>query len=456
MERPGKRIGIAAAGLAAGLIVAFLLPASWIFLDAGAGDAEDGGTTQYACVMFCVVMDEMPPSGKCPVCGMELAEVSSESSLNPAEREMAGIVAGRLERAPLAVTVRAAGEVDYDESRLSRITTRTAGWMTEVRVEAAFAEVEEGEALGAIYSPELYAAQEEFLVARRAGEEALLAAATRRLALLGIGPAEVAEIARTGRARESLLLRSPRSGVVVERRAVEGSAVKRGETLFTVADLSRVWVQAEVFESDLRRLRPGQAVRLDAESLEEPLPGRVAFVDPVIDRRTRTARVRIEVENPRRPDGARRLRIGQRVDARIEARLDAAGRLVPPGENPGVDPLVLPRSAVLKTGERVIVYALHTRGAGDEPDYRLDPANLPDTVLYEMVEVRVGPLARRVGDGPGDELYPVLDAGGLPEGAVIVTHGNLLLDSQAQLSGKPSLLFPEGSRGGSSDPHAGH
>jgi hypothetical protein len=108
-------------------------------------------------------------------------------------------------------------------------------------------------------------------------------------------------------------------------------------------------------------------------------------------------------------------------------------------------------SSVLRTGRRTIAYALFTEATPGNPEYRLDPAALPETVLYRLVPIRVGPVAQR----DGEEYYPVLDAGGLPEGAVFVSRGNLLLDSQAQLSGHPSLLFPEGNRPGG-DPHAGH
>ncbi|MEN8150121.1 MAG: hypothetical protein ABFS86_09875, partial [Planctomycetota bacterium] len=149
----------------------------------------------------------------------------------------------------------------------------------------------------------------------------------------------------------------------------------------------------------------------------------------------------------------RLLRIGQRIDAVIEALLDAAGEVVAGGTEPEEDPLALPASAILRTGTRTIAYALYTERVPGKPKHRLDPTRLPETVLYRLTVLRVGPAARRAGDATA--WHPVLDAGGLPEGAVVVTRGNLLLDSQAQLSGKPSLLFPDGNRGGGG-PHDGH
>jgi Cu(I)/Ag(I) efflux system membrane fusion protein len=318
------------------------------------------------------------------------------------------------------------GEVDYDETRLSKITTRTAGWLNEVWADTKWMKVEEGQKLAELYSPELYSAQKEYLLAK--GE--LRATAAQRLRLLGIGNAEIATLERTGKVRDFLILRAPRTGVVAERHATKGAAVKKGETLYAIADLSHVWIQADVFESDLPFVSVGQTVRIEALNRKRPIMGTVAFIDPALDRHTRTARMRVEIKN----DG---LRLGQRVDAWIDTEVEGK-------------PLTLPRTAVLSTGERSIVYVLFTEQGG-EKDYDLDPADLPGTVFYEMVSVRVGPTAAN----KGRAFYPLLE-GELKAGMVIVTKGNLLLDSQAQLLGKPSLLFPKGSRSGAADMHMGH
>lgn len=423
-----KRIAIAA-GLLAGLLVGFLLPSRWIFLpERGPGRAHGAGEQSFACPMFCVVVHEMPEDRRCPVCGMELSPIAGQSALNVAERRMAGVQAGRLRRLELERSLRAVGEVDFDETRLARITTRVGGWLEKVWADTTWMAVEKGQPLASIYSPELYAAQKDYLVATGS----LRDSARRKLGLFGISDEEIEKLDRTREVAEALVLRAPRDGFVAERHALEGAAVKQGETLYAIADLSRVWVQTEIFERELASVREGQEVRLEVEGRAESLSGKVAFIDPAIDRHTRTARVRIEVDNER---GL--LRIGQRVDAWIEAPV--AGT-----------PLALPRSAVLSTGERSVVYVLYTESDGKR-DYALDPKRLPDTVLYEMVTVKVGPLATR-GE---EEFYPLLE-GPLEEGMVIVTKGNLLLDSQAQLSGKPSLLFPQGSRDTGGDPHAGH
>ncbi|MHC4941226.1 MAG: efflux RND transporter periplasmic adaptor subunit [Planctomycetota bacterium] len=468
------RLIASACGIVAGLLLGFLLPASWIFVeDPGARHAgHEAGEAQYACPMFCVIMNRLPEDRRCPVCGMELTPVSSQSTLNRQEQRMIGLEVDTLQRVPLARSVRVVGEVDYDETRLARITTRMAGWLEQVWADTTWAVVRKGQKLASIYSPELYAAQKEYLVAwdsnRGNGSEtdiALLRAAKRRLELLGISADEIAELREKKSVQESLILRATQEGTIIERRAVQGESVKKGALLYTVADLSRVWVQAEVFESDLVWVFEGQSVRLQSERIPLPIRGRVAFIDPVIDRRARTARVRIEVDNRAGTEGTRVLRIGQRIDAWIDARVDQGGRPVPPDRGIATPPLAVPRSAVLSTGQRRVLYLLFTEHMGKR-DYRLDPGNLPESVFYQMVPVRLGPVASR-GGALENEFFPLLGLDlsetererlqlrTLEEGIVVVTRGNLLLDSQAQLSGKPSLLFPEGSRG-SADPHAGH
>lgn len=467
----------AIAGLLAGFVLVWLLPSSWIFVrPQGAEQASARGddAAQYACPMFCVVMDRMPEGGKCPVCGMTMTVISGSSTLDRAEQHMVGLEADVVRRIPLVRTTRLVGEVDYDETRLARIATRAAGWLQTVWIDSTWSEVSRGEPLAALYSPEFYAAEQEYLVAWRAhgaatGSDSLLAAARRRLALLDVDPREIAALESGGSARDAMVLRAPFGGVVVERRAVEGAAVAKGATLYTVADLSRVWIQAQVFEGDLPWVRPGQAARLEIDGAAGVLDGVVAFVDPVIDRTTRTARVRVEVDNATGPDGVRPLRIGQRVDAWVEAPLDASGGLVAPG-TAGPPPLAVPRSAVMRTGERSLIYVLfedRDTAEGRVREHHLDPEKLPARVGYEAVEVRTGPVARRPGGGPPAEFVAVLSvvaprtsAGAPPlrldEGVTVVTRGNLLLDSQAQLAGRPSLLFPVGNRGAPSDPHAGH
>jgi multidrug efflux pump subunit AcrA (membrane-fusion protein) len=494
---PAARSGlllVCVLGLLLGSVLVAVLPSSWLFVqrDEHAGHPmETANAVTYACPMFCVVMDHMPEDEKCPVCGMTMTLVSGESTLNRSEQHMVGLQADVVRRIPLVRNVRVVGEVDYDETRLARITTRVGGWLETVWIDSTWTEVAKGEPLAAIYSPELYAAEQEYLVALRAsrgkdvegnalGPSSLLRTARRRLELLEVGPKEIASLEKSGVPRDSVVIRAPVGGVVVDRRVLEGASVKKGASLYTVADLSKVWVQALVFESDLPWVRVGQTVRLEIGGRDELLRGKVSFVDPIIDRNARTARVRIEVDNRVDDNGLRPLRIGQRVDAWLDARLDAQGGLLSPDATADAEnPLSVPRTAVLRTGERNLVYVLFTEeetAGGRARDYQLDPENLPSKLWYEAVQIRVGPLARAAGEGVLAEYYPVLGVvpprpvidpttgeeravmslRRLTPGTTVVSKGNLLLDSQAQLAGKPSLLFPEGNRGGSADPHAGH
>ncbi|MHC4933849.1 MAG: efflux RND transporter periplasmic adaptor subunit, partial [Planctomycetota bacterium] len=325
---------VALLGLAAGLLVGFVLPSRWVFVkDPVRVSHEEGAAPgQFACPMFCVVMEALPEDGKCPVCGMELTVVTGESALSESDRRMIGLQVEVLGRLPLERSVRVVGEVDYDETRLSRITTRTAGWLQKVWADTTWTAVEKGGKLASIYAPELYQAQREYVDSLQAEggnfDAFLQQAAERRLRLLGIGDEEIAALRSSRKVHDALILRAPRDGVIVEKNAVEGASVKEGELLYALADLSQVWVQAEVFEQDLVWVRPGQKVHLETAGRPERIVGRVAFIDPAIDRQSRTARVRIEVPNPKAGDGSRLLRIGQRVDATFRARLDEAGRPV--------------------------------------------------------------------------------------------------------------------------------
>ena len=489
----GGALLVCGLGLTLGALSILVIPSSWLFIQPDEMDHSSMGEsdgTVYACPMFCVIMDHLPEAGKCPVCGMTMTLVSGESTLNAAEQHMIGLETDVVRKLPLVRSLRVVGEVDYDETRLARITTRVGGWLETVWVDSTWMEVGKGEPLAAIYSPELYAAEQEYLVAWNASRGAaregsslkpssLLRAARRRLELLEVGDEEIATLEKSGVPRDSVVLRAPFGGAVVERRALEGASVAKGAMLYTVADLSRVWVQALVFESDLDWVRVGQSVTLETDGHAAPIKGVVAFVDPAIDRRSRTARVRVEVDNAVGEDGLRPLRIGQRIDLRVSARLDAKGKLMSPGAATQSLPIAIPRASVLRTGERNLVYVLFTEedtDGGRTRNYQLDPDNLPEDLWYEAVQVRVGPLARVDNDGPLQEYYPVLGVIAPPPvidsktgekrtvmslrrltaGVAVVSKGNLLLDSQAQLAGKPSLLFPEGNRSTSSDPHAGH
>lgn len=258
--------------------------------------------------------------------------------------------------APLSRSVRAVGTVGYDETRLVDVNPKIQGWIERLYVDFTGAEVRRGQPLLRVYSPALVSAQEELILARRLADRAapgtraaanaheLLAAARRRLAYWDVPADEIRRIEEEGVADKALVLRAPASGVVVEKSAVEGGRIGPGLTLFRIADLSRVWVEAEVFERDLALLQLGQDAEVSFQALPgETLRGRVSYVYPSVSREARTGRVRLQLANP-----GLRLKPGMYAEIRVD--LPSARERA----------LQVPRSAVIATGERSVVFVRHT------------------------------------------------------------------------------------------------
>ncbi len=447
-----------------GVAIALALPAPWIFRDADHHShqkATDSGTS-WACPMFCVVMDKKPADERCPVCGMELGPVATGSRLSKNERVMIGLEVAALQKIPLVKELILYGEVDWDETRLSVVSARTSGWIEKLTRRISWEEVKEGDVLYELYAPELFEAQQEMLAAAKAPE--LLQAARQRLSLLGLDDREIDAIAGATTPKRAVARRSPQDGVIVRRDAVEGTYVKQGQEIFRIADLARVWVQLEVFEPDLHWLAPNTRVDLRDVSLgDDVFEGRIVFADPVVDRMTRTARVRVEVTNRRREDGRWALLPGQRIEAQARVAVNDRGRPLAQGEEAGPI-LAIPRTSVLRTGRRSVIYVLLDEGNQKNP-FRLNPNRLPESIGYALVEVDIGPLLRRQTDGPLEEYYPLVRLRAprdpmaprvLEEGMVVATKGAFMIDSQAQLSGKPSLLFPQGRQTPTADGHENH
>jgi Cu(I)/Ag(I) efflux system membrane fusion protein len=308
------------------------------------------------------------------------------------------------------------------------------GRLERLYVDYTGREVRRGEKLAEIYSPELYAAQIELQAARRAVDtsrangdpqqqtaEANLAAVQDRLQLWGLDTEQIAELERASSPAQTVTIRAPLGGIVVRKDAVEGLYVDIGSPLYTIADLSQVWVTLAAYESDLIWLRYGQRVTFTTPARPgREFAGEIAFIDPVLDDRTRTVEIRITARNP---EG--QLKPGMLVRARVSATLDAAGAPVP--KETGLDglslgdiqpPLVVPASAPLWTGARSVVYV---RLPGrPEPTFR-------------GREVILGPRA--------GHYYLVVS--GLVEGEQVVTNGNFKIDSALQIQARPSMMNPE-------------
>jgi Cu(I)/Ag(I) efflux system membrane fusion protein len=313
--------------------------------------------------------------------------------LDARRRQMIGVKMGRVERRHVTAAVRAVGRIAYDETRLADVTLKYRGWVGKVFADYAGIRVEEGKPLFTIYAPELLSAQEEFLEsARRARggarrDSSMLEKARRRLLLWNLTPGQIARLAESARAEEYVPILSPIGGTVIEKNVVAGSAVSAGMRIFRIADLSAVWVEADIYESDLPLVHAGQPVRITLSYLPgRSFDGTVSYVYPYLDAQTRTGRIRIDVPNP---DGA------LKPDMYANVELQA-----PQGEQ-----LVVPEGAVIMAGETDLVFLADGDG------------------YFEPRRVRIG---RRIEDG-----WVVLD--GLREGDTVVTSGNFLIASESKL-----------------------
>jgi Cu(I)/Ag(I) efflux system membrane fusion protein len=272
--------------------------------------------------------------------------------LTPQQIAQFGVSFGGVEERMLESTVRTVGVVSFDETRMAKVAPKFGGYVERLYVDFTGKPVRRGEPLLEIFSPELLAAQEELLLARQvdrtmgessvpgvpAGSTDLLAAAKRRLRLWDISDAQIEEVLRTGRARRTLTLYAPVSGVVVEKMVVRGQAVDAGMTLYTLADLSRVWIDIELREADASAVQPGAAADIELAAVPGvPLEGRVEYVYPTMQQETRTLRARVAV-----PNGAGRLKPGMYATVNLTTPTRRA--------------LTLPTSAVVRTGERSLVF----------------------------------------------------------------------------------------------------
>lgn len=300
--------------------------------------------------------------------------------LSQAEAQRIGVTYATASLAPLSRDIRSVGQVTYDETRLSTVTTKVDGWVENLRVDYTGQQIRRGEPMFSLYSPMLVTAQEELLLAKRLagdvaggtpeairGAEALVSSARQRLLFWDVPASEVREIERGAEVRRALAFVSPVSGFVVEKSVVAGQRIMAGEVLYRVADLSTVWVQGEIFEQDLSGVRVGQSVVAELGAFPgERWEGRITYVYPTLDADTRTARVRVALSNPRR-----RLKPG------MYATLLLRGA-------PAVDVLSVPRSSVLATGARTLVFVKRNDGM-------LEPREVVvGMTTPERIEVRQG------------------------------------------------------------------
>ncbi len=380
-----------------------------------------------------VVRTTYEPNGdvpNCPICGMPLSirkkgdatklpeGITARVQLSPERIQLAGIKTVPVEYRPMVRHTKTVGYVTYDESRLSRIVSRVDGYVEKLYVDKSFTIVHKGDPLAAIYSPELYSTAQELLLAtQRKSIDSLAASAREKLLLYGVSPQEIDAIVASGHGAPRLVIRSPQTGYVIDKKIVAGAAVSPKMTLFEVADLSTVWIEADVYEKDIPYLQPGQKVEATVEACpNRTFHGRLALIYPQLDAATRTNRVRFELDNPQnelRPGMFATVRINTPLETiepfksaavkRAHVMLTASGKEIAPLTD---EFLVVPEQAVIDTGSKKVVYVEREPG------------------LFEGVEVELGPRS--------GEFYPVVK--GLKPGDKVAAAGGFLIDAETRLN----------------------
>lgn len=458
-----------AAGMVLIVVVGVAQKLGWIRATEGtlAGSAATAGSI-FTCPMHPQI--RQPSPGRCPICGMALVPASGAGTadldelsvkIEPAQRRLANIQTAKVELAPIEAKLQTVGAIAVDESRQATIAAYIDGRIERLFADYTGVDIKKGDHLVVLYSPQLYAAQVEYVEARRAAansgglqavrqaQESLATNTRQRLREYGMTDEQITELERDGKAQSRLTIFAPQGGTVIEKLAIEGKYVKAGDPIYRIAELSTVWLMLRLFPEDATRVHFGQRVEAAIQSLPgETLLGRVAFIDPTVDSKTRTVGVRVELLNEHG-----RLRPGDYAQALINLPIgpqgkvfdkDLAGKWISPmhpqiirdeaGQCPicGMDlvptsrygfakepvpqpkSLYVPRSAVLLAGGNSIVYVETKPGR------------------FEIRPVTVGPILR-------DKIVILA---GLKAGESVATAGNFLIDSQMQLAGKPSLIDP--------------
>jgi Cu(I)/Ag(I) efflux system membrane fusion protein len=271
--------------------------------------------TEYYCPMHpTVIRPGREPNGavpSCPICGMplslrkkgevpELPEgVLTRVQLSPERVQLAGVKTVPVSYMPLAKEVRTVGYVQYDEARLSEIVTRVGGYLENLYVDKNFEQVDEGQPLAEIYSPDLYSSMQELLLAKKHSSTDLIASSRQRLKLLGVDDTEIDDALQSEESAAKLVIRSPLAGQVIEKNVVQGASVEPGTVLFKIADLSTVWIEADVYERDLPFLQIGQEIEASVEGVPgKTFDGEIALIYPELNAESRTNRIRVLLENP--------------------------------------------------------------------------------------------------------------------------------------------------------------
>lgn len=444
--------------------------------DIGSGK-EEAVSQKWTCSMHPqIITDKL---GKCPICGMDLIPLSVDSAAITTVRELVvseeaaklmEVETSVVQRRFVTNEIRMVGKIDYDETRVKNITAWVPGRIDRLYVDFTGITVNKGDHMVYLYSPQLISAQAELLQASKAAGSigmgtsdlvrksilTTLEAAREKLRLLGLDDEQIKNIEGSGEPQTHITINSPMSGIVIHKNTTEGMYVDTGMPIYTVADLSRLWVKLDAYESDLPWIRYGQEVEFTTQAYPgQVFKGTISFIDPVLNDRTRTVKVRVNIDNS---EG--KLKPQMFVKAVIRSTVAAGGKVMAAemagkwicpmhpdvikteagncdicgmdlvtteslgyvkAVAPEKAPLVIPASAPLITGKRAVVYV-----------------QLPNTEkpTYQGREILLGP---RAGD------YYIVESG-LREGEIVVTNGNFKIDSAMQIQAKPSMMSPQGQK----------
>lgn len=384
---------------------------------------EVAGETIWTCSMHPQIRQNEP--GDCPICGMDLIPLEEEQngeidpnavSMSPTAMQLASIETAVVGSSEPVKVVRLDGKIQEDERLVFSQSTHIPGRIEKLMVNFTGDYVQKGQVIASVYSPDLVTAQEELFEAQKIkdSQPQLFEAAKEKLKNWKLTDEQINQILASGRAQETFDVRADVAGYVTQKKVNTGDYVRRGEAIYEIADLSRVWVLFDVYESDLSWIKKGDKVTFTVESLPgETFEGTIDYLDPVINPRTRVARARVVKSNT-----GMKLKPEMFVSGKVEAKL------------PLTDAVVVPKTAVMWTGERSVVYVKSTTDQG---------------VYFNMREVELGPAL--------GENYVIED--GVQKGEEIAVNGTFSIDAAAQLAGKPSMMSPEGGSAPTGHNHGG-
>jgi multidrug efflux pump subunit AcrA (membrane-fusion protein) len=361
---------------------------------AGKDGRESGRKVKY--YKSTMLLGEISQTPRKDSMGMDMVPVyegeeeAQAISVDPATVQKMGVRTAEVTKGPLRRDIRTVGTIDYNETALADVTTKFRGWIEKLYVDSTGKQVHKSEPLFDIYSPDLYSAQSEYVLAlNQGGTGGLKASALQKLKLFDVSEDQIAQLEKTRQPQRTLRVDAPIDGIVVEKNAVQGQMVEAGMKLYRLADLGIVWVQSQIYEQDLSLLKLGQEAEVSLSYLpDRKFRGRITYIYPTVDEKTRTARVRMEFHNP-----GLFLKPGMFATVELHAELEP-------------DALLIPDTAVLRSGDKNTVFVALENGK------------------FEPRLVTLGPR------GDNDQ-YQILS--GLKEGERVVTSGQFLLDSESQL-----------------------